>query len=770
MSLPDGTQFQRDESGIVRSLRLPPTSSAEMFISLGEAPTTVRQLADNFVAEAGLAFGLDRANLTSVHPPLLSESAADKMQIIFKEEKTGPGLSTVVYEQKVSGVPVWNSGLTVQVLNDRLRVVSSQNQLSYGVVIDQVPGAASSVDAMTPERLAKLLGLSSWPREFKINAKPHIWIYKHKSSERLDPVVHSPSQDMLQEHPPILPLPPLPDNFKDGNYYLVLEVLFTLPLPGWDGLNWRALIDLKTDAVLYLRALVACLRGALFLKDPVLPDGKLVSIDSTDAELAAARNILDLVGLISPGDDHSLQELKSEFVELKEFSSPVVASPTVNPPADFVFDVRTADFAAVSAYHHCDGLFRLVQKMGIDVRTYFSGTTFPVPVDHYGLNGEANARAPCNPTGNGSGGFLFGLARVEQAIGIATCARVVMHEFGHALLWNHVRASSFGFAHSAGDSLAAILYDPDSRLPNRFDTFPFLTASGRDLGRRHDRSIEQGWAWGGLYDDTKYGSEQILSTTMFRIYRSAGGDSADVAVQQAASRYVAYLIIKSIGQLSFTTTNPEVFVEALIDADVSTTEFEGRPGATLQKVIRWSFEQQGLYRSAGAPRPNVGKGQPPRSDVFVDDDRNGEYMPFADGTVSNSGIWNRRVADGGQENQDPVVGADNFLFVRVRNRGFGPAANTRLQIFQQSGQEDVWPHNWKSQGNPISLGTIGSEAESLAGPVAWKAADPSTAILAVVWCDDDPTLLEIVPANTRISQLAALDNNLGYREFAAQIA
>ncbi|MGK7939037.1 MAG: hypothetical protein AB4062_02540 [Crocosphaera sp.] len=33
------------------------------------------------------------------------------------------------------------------------------------------------------------------------------------------------------------------------------------------------------------------------------------------------------------------------------------------------------------------------------------------------------------------------------------------------------------------------------------------------------------------------------------------------------------------------------------------TDFEGQSGGAIHKVIRWAFEQQGLYQPPGAPRP-----------------------------------------------------------------------------------------------------------------------------------------------------------------------
>ena len=129
--------------------------------------------------------------------------------------------------------------------------------------------------------------------------------------------------------------------------------------------------------------------------------------------------------------------------------------------------------------------------MGFNVNDYFDGTTFPVRVDHRFpyqnfqgvLTGNVvNATAPGNAFRNGSDGFRFALVQRNTPVGMATEWRVVLHEFGHAILWDHLNSPNFRFAHSPGDSLAAILNDPDSNAPDRGLTFPWTP-----IRRRHDR-------------------------------------------------------------------------------------------------------------------------------------------------------------------------------------------------------------------------------------------------------------------------------------------
>jgi zinc metalloprotease ZmpB len=156
---------------------------------------------------------------------------------------------------------------------------------------------------------------------------------------------------------------------------------------------------------------------------------------------------------------------------------------------------------------------------------------------------------------------------------------------------------------------------------------------------------------------------------LFRVYRTTGGDDADINLQRFAARYLTFLIVQAIGTLTVTTTNPVVFETAMEDADSSNPDFEGHPGGAWHKVIRWSFEQQGLFQPPTAPTPVAQPGAPPPVDVYIDDGRNGGYMPYLPNFTATTDIWNRRAPDGGTTHEEPELNRTNHVYVRVRNRG-----------------------------------------------------------------------------------------------------
>ena len=126
----------------------------------------------------------------------------------------------------------------------------------------------------------------------------------------------------------------------------------------------------------------------------------------------------------------------------------------------------------------------------------------------------------------------------------------------------------------------------------RFETFPWILPD-----RNHGRAVAKGGGWGGVRDVGGYSSEQILSTTHFRLYRSLGGDAVTVNQRKLASRQTLYLIFRAIGSLASNpvtpTPKPDIVANALQNADIGTIDFEGYRGGAFHKVIRWSFEKQG---------------------------------------------------------------------------------------------------------------------------------------------------------------------------------
>jgi len=516
--------------------------------------------------------------------------------------------------------------------------------------------------------------------------------------------------------------------------------------------------------------------------------------------------------------------------------------PTANAP-NFAFNARTNEFAAVNAYYHCETMFQMLDDFGL------SFTGFPA---NYQLPARVIHRASIQP-GSGSDGntinaqlriipsvknpppmsgcvanqaplsqvqFRFALADLQldpgtllkslAPLGIACDVRIVWHEFCHALIAAATDRIEFPFAHSAGDTLAAINCDPDSQLAQaqwadryRGVTFPWTAYANR----RHDRKALDGWSWSGplgtargyhhdIRDPFGYAREQVLSSTLFRFYRSIDGDAviamggfADAVRRRAAAEYATYLIAYAICSLGPAVAVPavdaEAFADALMQADIGTWVLAtpkqlavapmGRVGGTTHKVIRWAFEKQGLYVTPGAPPLADGSGDPPPIDVYIEDGRHGAYDYTRNWLAVSSAVWNRHQPDGGNANEPPVAGADNFVYVRVNNRGAQPATDARVSIYVSS-QSPLWlDGSWqllRLAPGGLGVAAVAAGGSTVLGPFLWQpAATGSGALLSAVDATGD--LSNIDPASGApcalspglIEYLVPLDNNLGLSEW-----
>ena len=323
-----------------------------------------------------------------------------------------------------------------------------------------------------------------------------------------------------------------------------------------------------------------------------------------------------------------------------------------------------------------------------------------------------------------------------------------------------------------------------------------------------------------------YWSEQILSSSLFRLYRCIGGDtnktnptSTDKAwdidryERESASHYCVYLIVRGIQLLGTTYVvpayEPDQFVCALIDADIGTGlwdvtfqvppdasnpnayyEFH-RVGGCVHKVIRWAFEAQGLYGAFSTP-PRDARGMPPPVDIFIRDLRPlsdaatfgpveygpGSYVPVSLDWNSDQGGSDPAPAWQADPNEG-IISSDDGIYVKVGNRGSQEAQDVTVSVWwcpwPANAPRPKWNDpNWKPYDPAITEAQdIGPGEVVEFGPFTVSGSSPTSryVVLARATCDDD--LANIDPeANlpcgrekTRLRDLVANDNNLGLRVF-----
>jgi hypothetical protein len=357
--------------------------------------------------------------------------------------------------------------------------------------------------------------------------------------------------------------------------------------------------------------------------------------------------------------------------------------------------------------------------------------------------------------------------------------------------------------------MAAIACDPRSELARspwtRGYTFPWVY-----LHRRHDRRVEDGWGWCGrrhrpnrfVWPDSNsrhkgYDSEQILSTSLFRLYRALGGDTLDGVgepddtARQRAADYVLYLVLRAIASMpahhvSLVET-PDQLVTLLADADAATLPttggpLQGRVGGWAHKVVRWAFETQGLYATTDPSEIVEAPGLPPPVDIFIASRRRDSQGNPANGGYDPVSLRWQGPEDKPWHATGEAIWVLPFgIVVGVRNRGRNPATGVTVSLwYSQQSATAPQPPRWKdSSWNP--LGTRGPVTvpawPGAAVPLGLFPRPPSapsgmrTWLLAIAHCPGDPanthpgTSLPTASASiqTSIVDLVAGDNNLGLR-------
>jgi zinc metalloprotease ZmpB len=759
-----------DDAGTVKAI----THFDKPFLGKG---VSAQMVAENYIKQMCKPLGISDNSLNSMSLSVDADPSKSENELRFESEKLLFDNSTVSYQQTALGYPVWGASVTVQIKHEPYRVLNSSSTIFESIDIKE-----PSATALKRYETVSLKELKQWlksaneteklPEEMRVNGAK-IFVYKFDANNRV--VVHNHEEESFCNHKNEFTLPTIDKKIKDGGFYVVSEVKFETgskeyPTP------YVALIEIETNSILYLRSLSSELTGLVFNADPITLTGiSANSPSSSNATLNPLRSAVNLQGLIAPVGGN--QNLTGNFVRITEIESPVINSPVLPVASNFNFNTRTDEFSAVNAYYHNDRFFRFVTNLGFPA-SYWGTTVFPLPVDHRGLGNVLNAHCVGNPSG-GIGHACYALAdtsNIVNPIGIAADWRVVLHELGgHGILYCHVNSPNFGFAHSAGDSFAAILNDPDSNAPDKFATFPWLLPN-----RRHDRSVATGWAWGGANDLNGYASEQILSTTLFRIYQSIGGGSSDVNMKKFAANFTLYLLLRAIGNLTpshATQTGVGLakvtaFANELMSANLGDWTTMGHAGGAYGKVIRWAFEKQGLYQPAGTPAPFTTEGAPPLVDVYINDGRNGEYQ-YQPVHWANQNVWNRRLADGVATHEEPIVGVTNYAYVKIKNRGTQTATGIVVKGYHANpGVGLNWPADWQAMTTtqlaaPNLAGNNASEI--VVGPFAWIPQNIGhECMLMIVSATGDPSNIVNFSAGESIPEwrLVPNDNNIAQRNVA----
>ena len=486
--------------------------------------------------------------------------------------------------------------------------------------------------------------------------------------------------------------------------------------------------------------------------------------------------------------------------------------------------LRSDHLAAAHAWQRGTELFERITAYGLQPVQLFRLAKLPLVMRHHDRLDDANdGRAvnaqvrPDRTAPSASAPFIraqlpllevtFGAAclthwNIERGgarpepLGLAADSRWAWHEFGHVLCYGSTGDIELPFAHSAGDALAAIVSDPDSGLqddPARHITFPWVRT-----GRRHDRDALLGWCWCGRRNTrrqagaqrrpmsfTSYFAEQLLSSSLFRAYESIGGATIGRGEQRRrASDYMVYLVMRGTALFGTANTVPassaDHFVSALIDADITTPLWQvqstwgagpqrpmRRVGGTVHKVIRWAFEQQGLYATTSPTAVVEGRGNPPDVDVHIP----GQGERAEGGYAPVPLQWHDSAGQPWHAAPGALDWAGNTVTVTVRNRGSLPSGPVVVRVWTSGPGGLAW-----TAAAPVLRGSIPPGAAVAVNIGVANAPAPGSVVLAVVSCAADRANSDTAAglpcafaANTpptdteRLLDIVANDNNMGLR-------
>ena len=265
------------------------------------------------------------------------------------------------------------------------------------------------------------------------------------------------------------------------------------------------------------------------------------------------------------------------------------------------------------------------------------------------------------------------------------------------MLWDHVSSPNFGFAHSPGDSLAAILHAPHSRAPDPVETFPFMKAVGR-ASRRHDREVPEGGAGSVPLELAVRRGAGALDDAVPRV--PGGGRRLDGLrpSSEFASRYVSYLILKAVelpqlhdagpGRVRRRTHRSRRHAPASSRAIRAARSARCSAGRSRSRASISRTERR-CRSPSPARRPDV--------DVFIDDGRGGEYMPYLPTSAATPRSGTGPPADGrGRQSASRRRRPELRLRPRAQPRHRPGDRRDRARLPVAHAAASVWPTDWKA--------------------------------------------------------------------------
>jgi hypothetical protein len=297
-----------------------------------------------------------------------SEPREQGVEYRLGKEKSLFDSATIIFNQTYLNVPVWRAAITVTLKQNPNRVLlvtdtsergmdarlpsreridahrrifalaAAGQQLRTLGLADQARAAAIADEDAQPKTadfIRQILG-----REVTGNAnreagedddaraiRGRFFVYRYEAAQRLPEArpegenAGGANLETSEHQMPLLALPAVDPSIESGAWRLVSEVTFAFTTPEHGRLNWRALVDVQTDAILLIEPLVAGLNGLVFHRDPITSTGNGGNTpDLGDAALNPLRTSVPLSNLDAPSGGR--QALRGRFAMIADVLPP----------------------------------------------------------------------------------------------------------------------------------------------------------------------------------------------------------------------------------------------------------------------------------------------------------------------------------------------------------------------------------------------------------------------------------------------------------------
>lgn len=200
---------------------------------------TAQIVATRYLSEYGDLFGLKRDLLK-------------KMSFSHAIENERSFITTVIFIQTEHELPVWQSGILVQMRLKSFRILSAISTLQFGLQV-AIPSKNSITKAET------------------IGAEELLRLLKHMNNELSDTFNTSFKSLKIKDRNLII--------FHHGSgHYICLKIIFTLSRIFMPQQHWMAIVEVENLSVLHVREMIDYQEGIVFESDSLATNGMLQTL------------------------------------------------------------------------------------------------------------------------------------------------------------------------------------------------------------------------------------------------------------------------------------------------------------------------------------------------------------------------------------------------------------------------------------------------------------------------------------------------------------